>query len=365
MARKRFSIVKVGVATGYQADMVVTRGDKKYVVELRVAREARRPELPALLADAITRARAGAAAHGARPLGVVGAPSLSRAWRQELAAYAERFFPGEAWGLVDGAGGLVLLAPGLEALSSEPEPPRGDASMKVVARPDPFSDLGQWMAKVLLAPDLPERYLRAPRARAAGPKVLAEIAGVSLPTASRYASRLRELGFLAEGPAGLRLIRREALLAEWRQASRTLAQDLGCRWLIPESDSPRQLRRALQGRGAGPRLALGLFAACEQLGLGFVRGAPVHLHVEAASAELLETLGLAPVAPGERVDVFLRVPRFPEAIFRGAVDVEGVPTADVIQCWLDVSGHPVRGTEQAEQLYQRVLRKHLMGGDEA
>ncbi len=49
------------------------------------------------------------------------------------------------------------------------------------------------------------------------------------------------------------------------------------------------------------------------------------------------------------------MPRYPAAIFRAAVMRDGVPTADVLQCWLDVSHHPSRGVEQAEHLYRRVL----------
>jgi hypothetical protein len=36
--------------------------------------------------------------------------------------------------------------------------------------------------------------------------------------------------------------------------------------------------------------------------------------------------------------------------------------ADVIQCWLDVADHPVRGAEQAERLWERVLQPHLVEG---
>jgi hypothetical protein len=33
----------------------------------------------------------------------------------------------------------------------------------------------------------------------------------------------------------------------------------------------------------------------------------------------------------------------------------GVPVADIVQVWLDVSNHPARGKEQAEQIWKRVL----------
>jgi len=61
--------------------------------------------------------------------------------------------------------------------------------------------------------------------------------------------------------------------------------------------------------------------------------------------------------------VLVRVARWPESVFRGAVSVGGVPVADVIQCWLDVSAEPGRGAEQAAFIWQRVLGPAIAGGD--
>jgi hypothetical protein len=41
--------------------------------------------------------------------------------------------------------------------------------------------------------------------------------------------------------------------------------------------------------------------------------------------------------------------------FRGAVQREGVPIADIVQVWLDVSSHPTRGAVQAEEIRRHVL----------
>ena len=87
----------------------------------------------------------------------------------------------------------------------------------------------------------------------------------------------------------------------------------------------------------------------------------MHLYVERPSSALLESLDLVPAAPGERVEVFVREPVFPEALFRGMVLAGQVPVADVLQCWLDVANHPVRGAEQAEHLWKRVLEPSLLG----
>ena len=54
--------------------------------------------------------------------------------------------------------------------------------------------------------------------------------------------------------------------------------------------------------------------------------------------------------------MLLRVARFPESTFRGAVRRDGGMVADVIQVWLDVLNHPTRGQEQAEHIFRKVLR---------
>src|SRR5687767_13370001 len=59
-------------------DLLIERGPLRLVAQIRVAREARRPVLEGLLADAVLRSRA--AAHefeGFRPLAVLGAVQLT------------------------------------------------------------------------------------------------------------------------------------------------------------------------------------------------------------------------------------------------------------------------------------------------
>ena len=56
------------------------------------------------------------------------------------------------------------------------------------------------------------------------------------------------------------------------------------------------------------------------------------------------------------MDVILRLPPARESVFRGVIDLEGLPTSDVLQVWLDVSAHPARGKEQAAVIYGRVIK---------
>jgi hypothetical protein len=53
--------------------------------------------------------------------------------------------------------------------------------------------------------------------------------------------------------------------------------------------------------------------------------------------------------------VYVRIPENPEAVFRAAVERDGVPVSDILQVWLDVSNHPARGKAQADEIRKKVL----------
>ena len=357
-----------------RADLVCRKGDDAYVVELRASSgPARRAVVRGLLADAILRARAFSHDAGARPLAVVAAPSISDEIAGELAAYVEEFGGGVSWGVMDGRGRLELHGPRLDDVvppdSLEPIGDRRD-----VAPPpyNPFTDLGQWMLKVLLAPRIREDWLHAPRERVGGVGELAELAGVSPASASKFVAGLEASGYLERRRRRIELVRFEALLESWRIASQRPAEEHFARFVLPASDALDRIRGALAKRAAkeldsggasranenagpvGQRACLGLFAACRALGLGFVRGAPLHLYLEDPSANSLDELGLLPARSRADADLIVRRPRFPESVFRGCVLVDGGPASDALQCWLDVSSHPARGGEQASELAQHL-----------
>jgi hypothetical protein len=66
-------------------------------------------------------------------------------------------------------------------------------------------------------------------------------------------------------------------------------------------------------------------------------------------------MGLSPEGAEQRPDVYVQVPTHRESVFRAAVIHDGVPVADILQVWLDVSSHPARGEAQAEEIRHRVL----------
>lgn len=363
-------------------DLVIRRGKVVYAVEIKASPgRGRREILRALMADAILQSRAKSLDLHARPLAVLVVPSFSDKIVRELEDYVSRFANGSAFGIVDARGRLELHGNGLD------EEPDLDSIAKVrsVRRPekvlhrqrgsrssihDPFSDLGQWMLKVLLSPKVRDRWLNAPRERAHGVADLARIARVSNATASNFLAGLEKDGYIVEAEGELRAARIPALLDAWRRAALRPVEEQPARLLLPASDPERRVRDLLAKRSKafsrasqppsgieraglpGERACLALFSACHALGVGIVRGSPVHVYSEDLSDEFLAELGLQSVEHPAEAEVVVRRPRYCESVFRACVMVGDVPVADILQCFLDVSFHPARGSEQAAEIAQ-------------
>ena len=347
-----------------KADFAIMRGNQHYIVELKGSSEGRPDRLVPLLAQAILQARlfAKASHEKAAPLAIVAAPLISRSAANSLIQFVAEFAPDAAAGIVDREGFRQFVGPGLESLNAAP--PRRVGRQKLVAPESAylFSDLNQWMLKVLLAPLMPENLLRAPRGDYRNASELAAAAGVSVMSAFRLVRQLRQEGFLDENEERLRLVRRKELLRRWQAVHLRSAPELPLRWIIP-AKSEHQLQAALrayqtqfnQKQEPSPRSCLGLFAAAESLGFGFVRGVPSYFYLESLDRRALSQMGLSSEGAEHRPDVYVRIPTFKESVFRAAVHRDGVPVADILQVWLDTSSHPARGEEQAEEIRRRVL----------
>jgi hypothetical protein len=238
-----------------------------------------------------------------------------------------------------------------------------------VRAPQLFSDLNQWMLKVLLAPRIPDVYLAAPRGRYQGPSQLAEAAGVSVMSAFRFVEEFSKEGFLESGPGALRLVRLRELMNRWVAASQPRVLEIPMRWVLHRGkkalgsalrsyDSDQRMpspNLADQLSSPRPRLCLGLFEAAEALGIGFVHGVKPYLYLERLNAEALKEVGLSSDAEEKEADVFVRIPGNRESVFRGVVRKDGVPVSDILQVWLDVGQHPSRGKEQADLIWRKIL----------
>jgi hypothetical protein len=340
-----------------RADLVIAKGPHRYIVELASASEGRRDRLVGLLSQAILKANSFASGtRKAAPLAIVAAPSIPDAVQRALFEFHRCHVPRAAIGMVDGCGLRAFVGPGLESLNSRPS-----AAHRSVARvPAPpvnlFSDLNQWMLKVLLAPHIQRPGLMPGAATGAeyrNATALARAAGVSIMSAFRLVSQLEKERFLDSSGGTLRLVRVERLFERWQASVARSPREWPAQWVL-RSRGPEQLRKAL-GQ-FGDRSCLGLFAAARLLGMGHVEGVPVHVYAEAVEPDAIRAAGLAELMPGQQADVILRIPREKESVFRGAVAVDGVRVSDPLQVWLDVSPHPARGREQADLIFRQVIK---------
>ena len=78
-------------------------------------------------------------------------------------AFAQRYAPDAAAGVIDFQGFAMFRGPQLEELNAEGREVPSSVRQSVRDSGALFSDLNQWMLKVLLAPELPEPLLSGPR----------------------------------------------------------------------------------------------------------------------------------------------------------------------------------------------------------
>lgn len=342
-----------------EPDLIVDNGSVRYAVEIKTVREGRPDRVLASLSQAVLQARRHAQPAGLRPLAIVHVGHMTPALRRKLEQFHRDYIPDDAVGLVSEAGDSHFIGAGLDLLNVQASRRVG---RQALAQPrktsDLFSDLNQWLLKVLLAPELPEHLLRAPRREFGSISELALAAEVSMMSASRFVRRLQEDGFVEDGSGAFRLVRRRELFRLWQSAALRSSPELRMVFVLPATGL-QPLRNVATRIDA----CIGLFAAAEALGLGHVSGVPPQLYVRRlVSSPNAGTPGLVPAAPGESPQLILKQATAPQSVFRGAVRMDNALVSDVLQIWLDAAAHPSRGEEQADQLARTVL-SDVLGQD--
>ncbi|MFN8008412.1 MAG: hypothetical protein U0V70_15595 [Terriglobia bacterium] len=373
--RAGWKVQRPRIIRALDLDLIAQGKGKSYAVLMKSSSEGRRDRLIPLLSQAIIEAQAIAkrSPELGSPLAVVAAPRVPPSVADQIKQFAQRYAPKVAIGIIDKEGLRAFVGPGLEILDARPARLRVSQVTAKTRLPRLFSDLNQWMLKILLAQSLPESLVCAPRVQFRNASQLAEAANVSVMTAFRFISQLSSAGFLDNRGEYLQIVRTEELFARWVSANREAALDVPVRWIIKQDLSRLQSavteyaseisaaisQRAKVPRGrvvrVPPRCCLGLFAAADALGLGFVHGVPPHLYLERLDLDVLRRLGLTTYEPVHSADAYIRIPSNREAVFRAAVTQGGLPISDVLQVWLDVSTHTARGEKQADQIRRRVL----------
>jgi hypothetical protein len=360
---------------GLGPDLIAERSNKKFVIKIKRAPEGRRDRVIPLLSQAALEAAyySRNLAGNPLPVAIVAAKHIHESVAEQAKEFMRERAPNVAVGLLDLEGFRSFAGHGLESFSSERRPGSSVSSPKLRARaPELFSDLNQWMLKVLLAPGIPESYLAAPRGHYQGASQLAEVAGVSVMSAFRFVEQFSKEGFLENRSGRLVVVRSRELMNRWLAASQRRVLEIPMRWILHKGKDalanalrssaaaggiPLPVRQKAHGQrlSSGPRVCLGLFAAAEALGLGFVHGVEPYLYLERMSQDVLDNLGLSPHGAEQHADVHIRIPANRESVFRGVVLNDGVPLSDILQVWLDVAQHPSRGREQADLIWRRIL----------
>jgi hypothetical protein len=337
-------------------DFVIRRRGIAYAVQVKAGPEGRGDRLVPLFAQAVLES-ARAAGQKAAPLAVVAAPKISPRAAEQIIKFAEDYAPDAAVGVIDFEGLRIFRGPQLEEMNAQSKDLPSAAGPAVRDSGHLFSDLNQWMLKVLLAPELPDGLLSAPRGQYRNASQLARSANVSVMSAFRFVQQLQREGYLHESAPYLRLVRREDLLSRWQALSGRSIREVPMRFVLP-GDAQAELRKFL----SSGRACLALFAAAEALKLGFVRGVPPYVYVQRVQpSNLAAWRNLRACAPGEPPDLILRQAPALQSVFRGMVRHGGRAISDVLQVWVDVASHPSRGREQADLIRKRVLQRVIEG----
>ena len=335
------------------ADLIIQRGVHRFAVEVKALSENRPDRVLPLLSMAILQARAAAEQSGnALPLAIIHVPDAPPSLVRHVDSFAQRFAKGVPIGLISGHGERYFSDAALQELNRLPEEPRRSVTNHPPQTINLFSDLNQWMLKLLLASELPAGLMSAPRKKLRNGSDLAEAAQVSAMSASRFLQQLRSEGYLSGSSSNLKLVRREELFRRWGAATMRACPEMPCRFLL-RAPVPQQIRELLGKHREDA--CLGLFAAADALDIGHVSGVPAYIYVHKLPQVGSSGWPGVMAYPTERPDLILRQAPFPQSTFRGAIDQDGVMVTDVIQIWLDVMNHPTRGAEQATLIYEKFL----------
>ena len=336
-------------------DIRVKNASYAYAIEVKSPAESRADRVIPLLAQAVLQARVQAQSSGyypddVQPMAVICLDHVSPSLVERVIHFSDTYAPEVAVGIVSFDGVQRFRGPGLDGLTTSPDfvvRPRGTVIPSAI---NLFSDLNQWLLKFLLASELPEGVLSAPRERYVSGAALAHAAKVSKMSVSRFLHQLKSEGHLDDSRY-LTLVRRSELFRRWSAANMRPAPEQPMRTLMPVTGD--LIRKLVDSREGDACLAL--FSAAAELNYGHVNGVPPYIYVRKLPLPDERRWGILTPARTGPPTVMLRQALYPESVFRGAVQRDNMWVTDIIQVWLDVAHHPGRGAEQAELIYRKIL----------
>lgn len=350
--------VQADEQSGRVEDLVLTsdRGQTYHVV-LKAFNEGRSDRVKALFAQALLEARTRAKTDHRQPAVLIWVGNVSPTLVKQLVDFHREYGEDEPFAVLSKSGAKYVHFPGLHHGLEGVDEPINSRWLRHSAPPRlVFSDLTQLMLKLLLAADIKgENLIGLPAEHYKTATELARAARCSTMTATRMVKALKEEGFIETWPS-LKLVRRSTLAERWKAAYQKTPLSLPTKFLSPGAPDKQLEKLLLKEDGI-----LGQFAAASALGVGHVHGVPPTVWVP--HLMLANSRAVRLIREGERPDLILQEPSFPQSLERGAVIRQGKRVTDIIQTWLDVSAHPARGAEQAAELEHGVLKNVI--GDRA
>jgi len=204
------------------------------------------------------------------------------------------------------------------------------------------------------------RHLLSVRAAPLGIRDVAAQLGISPGLASRVVSKLRSEGYLVKDDGLSRLVGRDALLADWAEFYRRRAnRQRERRFYLHARDAESVMHRLADAAGDDPHAPpWGLsFHAGASLVAPFAFFSEVHVLIDSVSNEAVDAFahrfGLEPVR--HEANVIVAHPYYQESWSYGLREIGGLPVVSDVQLYLDLSGYPRRGAEQANRIRERIL----------
>jgi len=312
-------------------------------VEVKAARDARPDTVEGALARAILHLTR-STIEGSTPLVALTVPRLGPKTVERVRAFMAEHGPEMGWAVVASDRSYAVELPHL-GVSKRSAEPRGATH----ARPASvlFTDLNCWLLKVLLLNDVKPSRWSVPRGAIRTPMELMTVGSVSRITAYRFVRTFTEADYLRATPAGLQIVRREALVRAWRGAAESaVVHATPVRWLLGRPTrledvfDPGKMRYAVTG-----------FEACRRLGVLHANSKRTEVYVPDVE-RAMHRLDLAPAGTGE-ADFHL-LPAT-QSVDRGATLVDGAMVVDILQAAIDVDRNAARGREQSDYIFHDVL----------
>ena len=235
-----------------------------------------------------------------------------------------------------------------------------------------FSDLDQWLIKVLLLSplDMASQFWGGPKGYAENAFQLSKLSGVSQMPANLWAQAMEYSGYLKRiGRKKMIPLRIEALIEEWigryrfsdnniypfRSMFRVSNYDA----FIGELFEEIRLNSEKLGE-----LGIAAHLSCKLHEVKHSSAKSIHIYCREDIHNVARILKLVPSEEERKADLFLVEPKYPKSVFGGVLKKKEIPVCDILQCYLDLYYLPDRGREQAAIVYENIISQIIRSRSE-